>query len=1074
MRAHRYILRSLLHYRRIHLAACAGALVATAALTGALLTGHSVRRSLRDLAISRLGAADLLLASRTFFRDALAGGFEPSARTAPLLSFEAHVTLESTGESTGRRVTRIDLHGIDERFYRFHGAEAAPPESRDAFLSPALARELGARPGDTLLLRVEEPSAIPREFLYGDKEDTSRVLRFRVADRVTPPAVPEFALRQRQGDVFAVFVSLARLRRDLKLEGRANSVLLAGAPDREQVHRRLQEIYRLEDIGLELRDTGEPGRPETSLQHESTVLDDRTAAHAIEAGRSLHVLTRPFLTYLANGVRAGSRSSAYALIAGADNETLAELNRDAPLANSRLPAILLNQWLADDLAAQPGDEITLDYFVWTSTGQLETRSSHFQVSGIVPLRGLAADRRIAPEYPGITDQDSIAGWDPPFPIELKKITPRDEQYWKQFRATPKAWVPLDTARQLWGTRFGSLNTIRFAVNPARITPVLRNALDPLDSQFTLLPVREQALAASSGSTDFGEYFLYFSFVLVVAALVLLTLFFRLGVEQRAAEIRLLRSVGVDGPRLRLLFLGEGMIVAAIGALAGGLAGVAWAWLMMTGLESWWSGATGTTLLQLHVQPWLVVSGMAGGFAFSGLTIFLALRRHESLALRASSAAAARPRWFRRLWTGLFLCTVGALALLGLGFSSMIAPAGAFFGSAAFLLAAILFAAALWLRRPLLRLLPELRLWRLAVRNTAWRPARSLLCVALVALSAFLLVSLEAFRQHDENIRGIWAESLAPIVQDPHTLDGLPKAKWTSFRLRPGDDISCLNLYQPRNPQILGLPEAYYRAKPLRIAASLAQSAETRENPWLLLDSQLEQGHVPAIVDQNSLQYILHKRLGDSVEIERAGAAPLKLRIVATTAPGLFQSSILISEKDFTRLFPTIPGWRVFLIDAPVSAIAPLEEALAGYGFDARPLAEHLASFHRVENTYLSTFQALGGFGLLLGVAGLAAVMLRNALERQAELALLGAVGFTVAQLQRLILYENIALLIAGLGSGALCALLAVAPALSARAALLPTARILGLLVLIFAAGLLSSRLALRAATPRSLTGALRN
>lgn len=83
-----------------------------------------------------------------------------------------------------------------------------------------------------------------------------------------------------------------------------------------------------------------------------------------------------------------------------------------------------------------------------------------------------------------------------------------------------------------------------------------------------------------------------------------------------------------------------------------------------------------------------------------------------------------------------------------------------------------------------------------------------------------------------------------------------------------------------------------------------------------------------------------------------------------------------------RQFPAIAGWRVFLIYGPLEAAGPLEEALSNYGFDAQPAAERLAAYHRVENTYLSTFQALGGFGLL-GTLGLAAVLLlRNALERR--------------------------------------------------------------------------------------------
>ncbi len=354
-----------------------------------------------------------MLASRGFFRDSLASEFQPESKAAPLLSFEAHVTLESSG----RRATGIDLHGVDHRFYEFHGSTAAPPQGRDAYLSPALARELQAKPGETILVRVEEPSAIPREFLYGEKEETGRILRLRVADSVTPPAVSEFALRQRQGEVMAVFAPLERLRRDLKKQGEANAVVLSSPLPKEQLQRRLQERFRLEDLGLRLTSLVSAGQTESNLQHESTVIDDRTAAHSVEAGRTLRVLTRPFLTYLANQMTVGSRSSSYALIAGADTETLAELNRDDALVNSRLPAILLNDWLAADLAAQPGDELAMEYLVWTPDGRLDKRTTSFHVAGIVPMRGLAADRQLAPDYPGITDQESISGWDPPSTIK---------------------------------------------------------------------------------------------------------------------------------------------------------------------------------------------------------------------------------------------------------------------------------------------------------------------------------------------------------------------------------------------------------------------------------------------------------------------------------------------------------------------------------------------------------------------------------------------------------------------------------------------------------------------------------
>src|SRR5215218_11033603 len=72
MDAWRFILASLRHYRRIHVAVGLGVAVATAVLTGALLVGDSVRGSLRDLTLQRLGRIDSVVVSPHFFREKLA------------------------------------------------------------------------------------------------------------------------------------------------------------------------------------------------------------------------------------------------------------------------------------------------------------------------------------------------------------------------------------------------------------------------------------------------------------------------------------------------------------------------------------------------------------------------------------------------------------------------------------------------------------------------------------------------------------------------------------------------------------------------------------------------------------------------------------------------------------------------------------------------------------------------------------------------------------------------------------------------------------------------------------------
>jgi ABC-type antimicrobial peptide transport system permease subunit len=154
--------------------------------------------------------------------------------------------------------------------------------------------------------------------------------------------------------------------------------------------------------------------------------------------------------------------------------------------------------------------------------------------------------------------------------------------------------------------------------------------------------------------------------------------------------------------------------------------------------------------------------------------------------------------------------------------------------------------------------------------------------------------------------------------------------------------------------------------------------------------------------------------------------------------------------------------------------AAVAAGAADLGADVIPTVQRLAEFHKVENTYLSTFQALGGLGLLVGTVGLAAVVLRNVLERRRELALLGACGYRRAHIVVIVLAENALLLAWGLAVGALCAVVAIAPAVADRGGRLTVAASGSwLLVAVLIAGLLSSVVATRAALRAPLLDALR-
>src|SRR5205807_346997 len=152
----------------------------------------------------------------------------------------------------------------------------------------------------------------------------------------------------------------------------------------------------------------------------------------------------------------------------------------------------------------------------------------------------------------------------------------DEEYWKQHKAAPKLFVSLEAANRLWGGSFGEVTSVRVpAAKQKEFAEALRKEIEPAAMGMSFRAVRAEQLAASSGGTDFGELFLYFSFFLIIAAVLLVAMLFRLNIEQRARQLGVMAAIGFGAKRLRRMALAEGMIVAAVGAALGLLAAVAY-------------------------------------------------------------------------------------------------------------------------------------------------------------------------------------------------------------------------------------------------------------------------------------------------------------------------------------------------------------------------------------------------------------------------------------------------------------------------------------------------------------------
>ena len=317
--------RSLTHFWRTNLAVVVGVAVAVSVLAGALLVGASVRGSLRDIALQRLGQVDHVVTAGLFFREALAEDLLASAplsdvgvTAAPMIALEGFATHQGSGSRAGG----IQVYGVDERFWALHGVgdgEDAPAPGV-VLVSGGLARELGVVPDDTLLVRVEKPSAIPVGSLHGRRDDLGRTMRLRIREVLTPSTLGEFSFRPQQGFSRAVFINLGRMQRDLELDRQANTILLGSggsgslqsATGVAAIETALRARTRLEDFALRVRELDGPGT--LVVESAAGLLDDDVVTAAAETAAEMEMVEQPILTYLANEIRLGDRITPYSLV----------------------------------------------------------------------------------------------------------------------------------------------------------------------------------------------------------------------------------------------------------------------------------------------------------------------------------------------------------------------------------------------------------------------------------------------------------------------------------------------------------------------------------------------------------------------------------------------------------------------------------------------------------------------------------------------------------------------------------------------------------------------------------------
>jgi putative ABC transport system permease protein len=1046
MNLSKLILRSFFHYIRANLTAAAGLAVAIAVITGALIIGDSLSYSLEKAVAMRLGnITHTITAGERLFTMEL--GERLSEKTENPVSRALIAEGMAVAEGGQERLNRVNVTGVDEFFSSVLGAGSyydsiGPGE---VIISKNMADRLSLMPGDFFQLRMKRAGVIPANTPLVSDADQTISRRVMVASIAEVENYGRFNLLSSQTAPFNVFTNIRWLNQVMGLSEMANIIIVSGNEnDGQLISGHLRDVWSMEDANLTLGFLPDPGRLEISSERVFIENNISVPLASVFPGSSR------FLSYFVNSIEKNDKSTPYSFVA-------ADSRKDLKPGET-----IINRWLADDLSAQVGDSILIRYWETGPRRELTEKEARMVITGIEEMSESAGDSILMPHLPGLSDAGNCRDWDAGVPVVFGRIRDKDEDYWTDYRGTPKAYISADWGQELWSNRFGNLTAVWLPFemqDQEEVREIVRSAVNPLSLGFQVNEVREQGLTSAAAGVDFGMLFGGLGFFVMLAGVMLFFLLLLYNIEKRRDQIRLYSSLGYPVKLIRKIYLGEGLIVAVAGSIGGLFLAVLYGRAVYWALTRVWQDIVRTDMLEILIRPSSMIYGFITGIVIALLVTLFSLNR---FILRKNSGnnihgpqSGNRSKIRNRLIVASILAISGVIILLLQVSSGAGIDPVSFFAAGGLLLPAFLLAADIFLLMMEEKKYTRVSMETLSMKNLARNRTRSLSVIILLALGIFVVIATGSNRKdaatgetHLEGGTGGYtfvAEVTVPVLHNLNSNEtklnlNIPDdVSFLQMSASYADDASCLNLNQVANPRILA-------ADPSMLEGRFSFSGTTRwldaGNPWQSLNLELpgRPGNdekntyvIPAIADQAVIQWGLGKKPGDTLIYTDEKGNELMLLLVGGLANSVLQGNIIISENNFLRHFPTVSGSSFFLIDAVAEHQEETREELEfifrDHGWEMTTAVDRLNEFNSVENTYLAIFLMLGALGVLLGVVGLSVVMARSIIERKSEIALYTSLGYKRTQVTSLIAREYTFLLIAGLLAGVPPALIASLPSL---------------------------------------------
>ncbi len=1027
----RYTIQSFKHYFRLNLAVILGVALSTAILLGAFVIGDSVQHNLQKITLDRLGKTDFVITSgERLFRAKLSDDLNNKGlQTSSILRANGMAILNG-GEA---RANQLQVWGVDQTFNDFAKTDSLYfLQENEAVINEQLATILGVKIGQELLIRVNKLSTFPSNTPFVSAEENSISFRVKIKAIANVEQTGNFNLQNIQSSPKNIFLSKEWMNKQLELNNKANLILISSEKSNEnQILKHLQNSWKLEDINLKIR--------KDEVLVFSEIISDRVFIEPEIEQFAKNELTGsyPVLTYFVNQFENKENTTPYSFVSGISNEDF-DINENE---------LVINQWMADDLNAQVGDSILLDYFIVGPLRQLEEKSNQFIVKDIVEIEGKWNDPLLMPEIPGMSDAGHCRDWETGVPVNLASIRQKDEDYWNNYKGTPKAFINLETAKKLWQNRFGGSTAIRFnTLETSTIEKKLLAGLSPTTVGFQITAAKKDGLKAANGGVDFGELFIGLSFFVLFAALLLAYLMFKLYLNYRKTEVTTLQAIGFPTKKIRKLILSESAFLIFFGVLIGIPIGLAYNSLILKAINTIWFEIVQTSMVETHITLAAITNALLTISILSLITIWLVLRKFTKR-IEKQQKVVTRKRLLFNLIPGLVLL-IGSISILIplLSKNSEVDPKLFFIAGFGLLPAFILLLNSIFISKSNSQ--NKLNsLSRFIFNRLYYNRKKAILLISFLSIGIFLVLSTGLNRKDlsknaDQASSGTggydyFAETSLPVLVDLNSEEGQfefgledKKFEFIQFRTLSGDDASCLNLNRVSRPRLLGFDPADFDRRQAFTFAT--HTTELNSNHlWLSLNETLDDGTIPAIADQTVIKWGLGKSVGDTLIYKNEMGDQVVLKLIGGLANSVFQGNVIISEENFINHFPSVSGSQVFLISGKDNEKV-LQSSMRNYGLEIEPAKDRLMKFYQIENTYLNIYLQLGALGLLIGTIGLGIVIYRSLMEQRSELAILRASGYPKKRLFRIIFAEHLLMTISAILIGSIPAVISAIPSLSSN------------------------------------------